>query len=308
MKRPFGPVGERGHLFLRCCQGAIVGTGAILPGISGGVLCMAFGLYEPMMALLAHPIKNFRTYGGMLLPFLVGWTAGFVLLAGAVEWFFETASAVATMLFVGLICGTVPQLFRNSAESDPKCSWTPFVLSLSGAFTLFGILGGTTAGTIMPNTLWYLFCGAVWGMSLVIPGLSSSSVLIFLGLYKPMTAGIAALDLSVILPLLAGLFAVVLPTAKYVNGLFEHRYAFASRVVLGVMIASTLWIIPLTYGSAALFLESLAAFCAGFFVSRKMDIAKNRTVRAGFLKCRRKREYRNCLRKSTAGQSATAFC
>jgi putative membrane protein len=245
-----------------------------LPGISGGVLCMAFGLYEPMMALLAHPIKNFRPQGGMLLPFLVGWAAGFVLLAGAVEWFFETASVVATMLFVGLICGTVPQLFRNSAESCPKSSWTPFVLSLAGAFTLFGILDRTAAGTITPNTLWYLFCGAVWGMSLIIPGLSSSSVLIFLGLYKPMTAGIAALDPDVILPLLAGLFAVVLPTAKYVNGLFEHRYAFASRVVLGVMIASTLWIIPLTYGSASLLLESLAAFCAGFFISRKMDMAK----------------------------------
>lgn len=274
MKRPPSLAGERPRYALLCLQGAIVGTGAILPGISGGVLCMAFGLYEPMMALLAHPTKNSRTQGGMLLPFLVGWAAGFVLLAGAVEWFFETASTVATMLFVGLICGTVPQLFRKSAESVPKCSWTPFVLSLAGAFTLFGILDRTTAGTITPNTLWYLFCGAVWGMSLIIPGLSSSSVLIFLGLYKPMTAGIAALDPTVILPLLAGLLALILPTAKYVNGLFEQRYAFASRVVLGVMIASTLWIIPLTYGSAALLLESLAAFSAGFFISRKMDMAK----------------------------------
>lgn len=33
-------------------QGAIVGTGPILPGVSEGVLCVAFGIYEPMMALL----------------------------------------------------------------------------------------------------------------------------------------------------------------------------------------------------------------------------------------------------------------
>ena len=37
---------------LLAIQGAIVGTGAILPGVSGGVLCVAFGIYEPMMALL----------------------------------------------------------------------------------------------------------------------------------------------------------------------------------------------------------------------------------------------------------------
>ena len=34
-------------------QGAIIGAGAILPGISGGVLCVAFGIYQPMMAILA---------------------------------------------------------------------------------------------------------------------------------------------------------------------------------------------------------------------------------------------------------------
>ena len=42
-------------------QGAIVGTGAILPGVSGGVLLVAFGIYEPMMALRSHPTKSFKT-------------------------------------------------------------------------------------------------------------------------------------------------------------------------------------------------------------------------------------------------------
>ena len=41
-------------------QGVLIGTGAILPGISGGVLCVAFGIYEPMMAFLSHPISSFR--------------------------------------------------------------------------------------------------------------------------------------------------------------------------------------------------------------------------------------------------------
>ena len=47
------------RFLLLCVQGAIVGTGAILPGVSGGVLRVAFGIYEPLMALLAHPKKTF---------------------------------------------------------------------------------------------------------------------------------------------------------------------------------------------------------------------------------------------------------
>ena len=57
---------------LLCFQGAAVGTGAILPGISGGVLCVAFGIYEPMMALLSHPVKSFRVYYKMFYPVFGG--------------------------------------------------------------------------------------------------------------------------------------------------------------------------------------------------------------------------------------------
>ena len=38
------------HWLILCCQGAIVGMGAVLPGVSGGVFYLAFGVYEPMMA------------------------------------------------------------------------------------------------------------------------------------------------------------------------------------------------------------------------------------------------------------------
>ena len=44
---------------LYALQGAIVGVGAILPGVSGGVLCVAFGIYEPMMALMTCCRVNF---------------------------------------------------------------------------------------------------------------------------------------------------------------------------------------------------------------------------------------------------------
>ena len=40
---------------MRIVQGIIIGAGAILPGISGGVLAVVFGIYRPAMELLTHP-------------------------------------------------------------------------------------------------------------------------------------------------------------------------------------------------------------------------------------------------------------
>ena len=45
MNRPARAVGWA----LRVLQGALIGLGAVLPGISGGVLCVVFGIYKPVM-------------------------------------------------------------------------------------------------------------------------------------------------------------------------------------------------------------------------------------------------------------------
>ncbi|MCD8107437.1 MAG: DUF368 domain-containing protein [Oscillospiraceae bacterium] len=255
-------------------QGAIVGTGAILPGISGGVLCVAFGIYEPMMALISHPIKSFKTLYKTFIPFLIGWVLGFVLLANAVELLFEKASTVALMLFAGLILGTVPDLMKKSVDADPKLSFTPFIVTFTGAFLLFSVLDNAIAGEIQANTGWYIFCGAVWGLSLVIPGLSSSSILIFMGLYEQMTAGIAALDFGVIAPLALGLILTLLLTARFISSLIEKKYALISKIILGFMMASAILIIPTEFNGIMQFIGAIIAFVAGFTVARLMDIAR----------------------------------
>ena len=71
-----------GLWLLRVLHGALIGAGAILPGISGGVLCVAFGVYEPVMAFLSHPVKTFRAQWRMFVPILLGGAAGRAGAAG----------------------------------------------------------------------------------------------------------------------------------------------------------------------------------------------------------------------------------
>ena len=51
-----------GNLLLRFVQGLIIGVGGILPGVSGGVLCIVFGLYQPVMEVFAAPIRNLKKH------------------------------------------------------------------------------------------------------------------------------------------------------------------------------------------------------------------------------------------------------
>lgn len=260
-----------GQWFLRVLHGALVGVGAIMPGVSGGVLCVLFGIYQPMMALFSHPVKALKKYYKLFIPILLGWAIGFVALAKLVELAFGEDSAVATCLFFGLIVGTIPSLWREAGlKGRTKNHGIVFGVSFVIVFALLSLFKFSPAGSaITPNSWWYLFCGIVWGLSLVLPGLSSSSILLFIGLYEPMTAGIGSIGTYVkdviayiigkggdvfppisqvewgcILPLLAGILCTALLTARFVNYLLENHYAIIYHVILGVVCASTILIIP----------------------------------------------------------------
>lgn len=257
-------------------QGVFIGVGAILPGISGGVLCVAFGIYEPMMELLTHPFRGLRKNYKMFIPIILGAMIGFILLAKAVELLFASFASVSLMLFLGLISGTLPELFKTSEKSDAKKSWTPFILALVLAYFFFHLLENSVSTTVSPSFWSFLFCGLVWGLSLIIPGLSSSSILIYLGLYEPMTAGIGSFDLGVLIPLFLGIGASALLLARLVNLLFRKQYAVMSRIVLGFVIASSLKIVPATFASPVELIVALLCFAAGFAVARGMDVVRQR--------------------------------
>lgn len=252
-------------------QGSLIGTGAILPGVSGGVLAVAFGIYEPMMQFLSHPFQGLKRNLSLLLPVLTGGAIGFILLAKVAEILLSASAAAAMALFCGLICGTIPELFRKSVAEGERKGWSAFILTLVVSYAFFQMLSGSIETEISPNTLWFVFCGAVWGLSMIIPGLSSSSVLLFMGLYQPMAAGIGNLDLQVLIPLALGFTVTILIAARLVNSLLNRYYAVFSKTILGFVISSVLMIVPTSFGGAGMLLLCTAAFAAGFILSRLME-------------------------------------
>ena len=111
---------------------------------------------------------------------------------------------------------------------------------------------------------------------MVVPGLSSSSILLFMGLYQPMAQGIGNLDFNVLIPLMIGFFVAIAATAKIVNHLLECYYAILSKIILGFVISSVLMIIPVNFNAAYEIILAIGCFAAGFFVSHWMDYADRR--------------------------------
>ena len=132
---------------------------------------------------------------------------------------------------------------------------------------------------IEPSAFWWLVSGILWSMGLIIPGLSPSSFLIYWGLYQPMTAGIADLSPTVIIPMIAGLIMSVLLFVRLVNLLFEQYHNIISHGLLGIVAASAIAIIPLDASYMGWdILKYILCFLGGCLCALWMDRLGNRHV------------------------------
>jgi putative membrane protein len=231
--------------FVRLAKGALVGIGAIVPGFSGGVLAVVFGIYEPLLRFLANLRVKFMENFLYFLPVGIGGVIGVVAFSAVVDFAFSNYAAQFTWLFIGFIAGTFPSLLKTSGKQGRK-PWHWLVLVGMAALTLFYMrwIESVQNVTLAPSIWTWLLSGALMGLGMVVPGMSPSNFLIYLGLYQPMASGIRQLDLIVILPIMAGVVLCVLVFAKLVSGLFNKAYALMYHLILGIVVGSTIAIIP----------------------------------------------------------------
>lgn len=232
------------QFIIRILQGALIGLGAVLPGISGGVLCVVFNIYKTIMEFLADPFRKFKTHVPKLIPIGIGGVIGFLGVANILSFLLDKYPAPSVCLFIGLIGGMLPSLFREAGEQGrSKISYVSMVIAAILVFALLISLQVFSV-VITPNFAWYLFCGFCLALSVIAPGMSFSTLLMPLGLYEPFVSGIGRMDFAVLIPGGIGALVTVILFAKAVDSLFKHHHSVAFHAIIGIVIAATIMIIP----------------------------------------------------------------
>lgn len=232
------------QFIIRILQGALIGLGAVLPGISGGVLCVVFNIYTTIMEFLADPFRKFKTHVPKLIPIGIGGVIGFLGVANILSFLLDKYPAPSVCLFIGLIGGMLPSLFREAGEQGrSKASYVSMVVAAILVFALLISLQVFSV-VITPNFVWYLFCGFCLALSVIAPGMSFSTLLMPLGLYEPFVSGIGQMDFAVLIPGGIGALVTVILFAKAVDSLFKHHHSVAFHAIIGIVIAATVMIIP----------------------------------------------------------------
>ncbi|HGF7174264.1 DUF368 domain-containing protein [Enterococcus sp. C57] len=230
-----------------------IGSGFILPGVSGGALAAVFGMYERLISFLAHLTRNFKENVLFFLPVGLGGISGVFLLSFLVSFLLGTYETTILWFFVGCIVGTVPALWKEAGKKGRQ-SGDIILMIVTLIVAYFFLLYGSQLfdGQVEQNTVTWIIAGGLIGLGMIVPGLSPSNFLVYMGLYKAMADGFKEARLDVILPIGLGAVVCVLTLSKLFDFIFSKAYSKLFHFILGVVFASTVMIVPTDYTNLSL--------------------------------------------------------
>lgn len=261
--------------FWRFVKGMFIGSGFILPGVSGGALAAIFGLYERIIRFLANLTKDFVNNIIFFLPVGLGALAGIVILSFGVSHVLENYQTLVMWFFVGCIVGMLPSLWKEAGEKGRHKSDLIFMgITIVIATIILGFGQQLFGGQVNPSFVAWLIAGGLIALGVLVPGLSPSNFILYMGLYQAMSDGFKTLDFSVIIPIGIGGLLTVLLFSKMIEKIFNHHYSKFFHFVFGVVVASTFMIIPTDYSGFSLlhyllaFLMLIAGSLLGWWMSK----------------------------------------
>ncbi len=252
-------------------KGFLIGAGAILPGISSGVLCVIFGIYEKLVDSVLGLFHDFKKNIIFLFPIVLGAGIGFLFFGTGLNYLFAHYEIECKLLFLGLILGSIPSLFKQIHKEQKFHLSFLFYTLLSFGFGLFLFLlekqiSHTCLGAFEPSILFLFLSGFAMSAGVVIPGISSTVILMCFGSYYLYLESIATLNFSVLLPMGIGVVSGGVFFLLLIRFLLKHYSSQTYYAIIGFVLGSTFVLLPSHINPISLLL-----FACGYFLALKLE-------------------------------------
>ncbi len=222
--------------------GVLMGTANLIPGVSGGTMILAIGIYNEFIDSVAD-VSAFRfskrrfLFLGVLGFFALGAIKG---LAPLILYLLFHYTSAMYALFIGLTLGGAPLLWRSLDRKT--ASAVSAIVAGMGLMTAIAVANRTSALPV--NMGVDVGVGMVAATTMVLPGISGSYMLLILGQYERVVAAVESMNLRVLIPVAigAGLGIVLLSN---VLKFLMHRFERATvGFLLGMLVGSVIGLWP----------------------------------------------------------------
>lgn len=257
-------------------KGLIIGIGAIAPGVSGGAFAIMLGVYDRITDAIGNFYIDFREKFIFLAVIGSGALLGIVGFSNVLEFLFTDYELMTKFVFIGLILGSISSVFKEANKKGfRKVYLIPLGITLC-VTVMFTVLDKTYVSVMSDEPLSFVTCvlyGGIIAIGTIVPGISSSIILMYAGVYGNILSAIGSLKFTLLLPLGIGFAITMLLLSKLINFLFQRFYSWTYYAVLGFVLGSMTALLPSAKGMMDWVLGSLM-LAIGFMCSHWMTHRK----------------------------------
>lgn len=273
-------------------QGMVVGIANIIPGVSGGTMIVAMGLYDRLIHAITHLKSEFKESMKLLVPIFAGAGLAIVILSRVFEFLLETYPIPTNFAFCGLIAGSLPFIFKKVKGHPVTVGKMIPLLIFFGIVILMAVLGENSGADAdvsfgLMNVIKLLAVGIIAAATMVIPGVSGSMMLMLLGYYDVILKSIntfidalVGLDVPLLLemcgrliPFGIGVIIGIFLIAKIIEFIFMKAEIHAYYAIIGLITASPIAILIKTDWSGfsvVMLIAGIITFAAGWFAASRL--------------------------------------
>ena len=237
-------------------QGFIIGIGKVIPGVSGAMFAMLFGVYEKALKIISNLRKELK--GNFIFMMVLGFSILSAIIFGSsiIDKCLDNYYMETMFLFIGMMCAGLKSLFENikGKKINKKSKAIAFLISICLVMiSVIDINGGT--GNVPKNlfsVIMLFICGFLDITASIIPGICGTALLMILGYYDTVISALGnVLDISnlsnnlfILIPFGIGMIVGAFIISKLVSYLFKHYkdatyyaifcFAVASIIILYV--------------------------------------------------------------------------
>ena len=268
------------YLFL---IGILIGTAMIIPGVSGSVIAVIFGVYDKSITALTNLFKNFKKNIIYLFVLGSGILTGAIWFSNVMMFLYEKHEIITKFSFIGLILGGIPFLINEiKKKKTEKINVKMFLITLLFSLVLWYLSENLINLTININNsskilnFFLLFLsGFIYSVGKVIPGISGSFLLILIGMYEfvlsimanPISAVVTSFDK--IFPFILGLIFGVIVLLKLMKYLLDKKFGLTYSIIIGFVIGSIPALIP-KFSFNLDFITGIIVMIVSFVLSYKL--------------------------------------
>lgn len=249
--------------------GALMGLANLVPGISGGTMLLAAGIYPRFIRAIAEVTTlRFRLSSVVVLGCVgVAAVLAIVLLAGWVKGLVVDHRWVMYSLFIGLTLGGVPLVWGMAFPGGRSGGRSVWIGAVVGLLVMVGIAlvqqggagGGAGAGS---GFVMLMVAGMAGASAMILPGVSGGYLLLVLGQYVPILASIdrlkdaiSARDIAaataewvVVAPVGIGVVAGIVGVSNLLRVLLQRHEKATLGVLLGLLVGAVVGLWPFQRG------------------------------------------------------------